>query len=69
MNGTEQPRGLGAVAKTLSMDMRTHDPAWLRMKLDMLMKTTGDDAFDMPMPPDGEAKRMPSLVAAFAHLA
>jgi ribonucleoside-diphosphate reductase alpha chain len=68
VNGSEQPRGLGALAKSLSMDMRARDPVWLRMKLEMLMKTAGDDAFDMPMPPDGEVKRMPSLVAAFAHL-
>jgi ribonucleoside-diphosphate reductase alpha chain len=68
VNGAEQPRGLGALAKSLSMDMRTQDAVWVRMKLEMLMKTAGDDAFDMPMPPDGETKRMPSLVAAFAHL-
>jgi ribonucleoside-diphosphate reductase alpha chain len=68
VNGAEQPRGLGALAKTLSMDMRARDPVWVRMKLEMLMKTAGDDAFDLPMPPDGEVKRMPSLVAAFAHL-
>ena len=68
VNGSEQPRGLGALAKSLSMDMRTSDPVWVRMKLEMLMKTAGDDAFDMPMPPDGEIKRMPSLVSAFAHL-
>jgi ribonucleoside-diphosphate reductase alpha chain len=68
VNGSEQPRGLGALAKSLSMDMRTRDPVWIRMKLEMLMKTAGDDAFDMPMPPDGEVMRMPSLVAAFAHL-
>ncbi len=68
VNGSEQPRGLGALAKSLSMDMRTSDPVWVRMKLEMLMKTAGDDAFDMPMPPDGEVKRMPSLVSAFAHL-
>ncbi|MDP2144029.1 MAG: adenosylcobalamin-dependent ribonucleoside-diphosphate reductase [Gallionella sp.] len=68
VNGSEQPRGLGALAKSLSMDMRTRDPVWIRMKLEMLMKTAGDDAFDMAMPPDGEIKRMPSLVAAFAHL-
>ncbi len=68
VNGSEQPRGLGALAKSLSMDMRTQDPVWVRMKLEMLMKTAGDDTFDMPMPPDGEIKRMPSLVAAFAHL-
>jgi len=68
VNGSEQPRGLGALAKSMSMDMRTRDPVWIRMKLEMLMKTAGDDAFDMPMPPDGEVRRMPSLVAAFAHL-
>jgi ribonucleoside-diphosphate reductase alpha chain len=68
VNGSEQPRGLGALAKSLSMDMRTRDPVWVRMKLEMLMKTAGDDAFDMPMPPDGNVRRMPSLVAAFAHL-
>ena len=68
VNGAEQPRGLGALAKSLSMDMRTEDPVWVRMKLEMLMKTAGDDAFDMPMPPDCEIKRMPSLVSAFAHL-
>ncbi|MEO8333186.1 MAG: LAGLIDADG family homing endonuclease, partial [Gallionella sp.] len=68
VNGSEQPRGLGALAKSLSMDMRTRDQVWVRMKLEMLMKTAGDDAFDMPMPPNGEVKRMPSLVAAFAHL-
>jgi ribonucleoside-diphosphate reductase alpha chain len=68
VNGAEQPRGLGALAKSLSMDMRARDPVWVRMKLEMLMKTAGDDAFDMPMPPTGEVQRMPSLVSAFAHL-
>jgi ribonucleoside-diphosphate reductase alpha chain len=68
VNGSEQPRGLGALAKSLSMDMRTQDAVWVRMKLEMLMKTAGDDAFDMPMPPDGKITRMPSLVSAFAHL-
>ena len=68
VNGSEQPRGLGALAKSLSMDMRTRDPVWIRMKLEMLMKTAGDDTFEMPMPPTGELQRMPSLVAAFAHL-
>ena len=68
VNGSEQPRGLGAVAKSLSMDMRTRDPVWVRMKLEMLIKTSGDDAFDLPMPPNGEVMRMPSLVAAFAYL-
>jgi ribonucleoside-diphosphate reductase alpha chain len=68
VNGTEQPRGLGAVAKTLSMDMRAQDKAWLRMKLDMLARTAGDDAFDCPMPPKGKPVRVPSMVAAFARI-
>ena len=34
INGAEQPRGLAALAKTLSMDLRTNDAAWLRLKLD-----------------------------------
>ena len=68
VNGAEQPRGLGAVAKTLSMDMRANDPAWLRLKLDTLAKTASDDAFDMPFPPHGEKKRMPSLCSAVAQL-
>ncbi len=68
VNGSEQPRGLGALAKTLSMDMRANDPGWLRLKLDTLAKTAGDDAFDMPFPPSGEKKRMPSVVSSFAQV-
>jgi ribonucleoside-diphosphate reductase alpha chain len=68
VNGSEQPRGIGALAKTLSMDMRANDPAWLRLKLDTLSKTAGDDSFDMPFPPHGEKKRMPSVVAALAQV-
>ncbi|HUG76916.1 MAG TPA: adenosylcobalamin-dependent ribonucleoside-diphosphate reductase [Burkholderiales bacterium] len=68
VNGSEQPRGLGALAKTLSMDMRANDHAWLRLKLDALAKAGGDDGFDMPFPPRGERKRMPSIVSAFAQV-
>ncbi len=68
VNGSEQPRGLGALAKTLSMDMRANDPGWLKLKLETLAKAAGDDAFDMPFPPSGERKRMPSIVSAFAQL-
>jgi ribonucleoside-diphosphate reductase alpha chain len=68
VNGSEQPRALGALAKTLSVDMRSEDRAWLRRKLESLMKLRGDDYFDLPMPPDGEVRRMPSLVAGFANL-
>ena len=68
VNGAEQPRGLGAIAKTLSMDMRAEDRQWLDMKLAALQKASGDDAFDMAMPPAGEPLRVPSLVSGFARL-
>ena len=68
VNGAEQPRGLGALAKTLSMDMRAQDRGWLNMKLAALEKAGGDDAFDMAFPPTGEKVRVPSLVAGFAKI-
>ena len=68
VNGAEQPRGLGAVAKTLSMDMRANDRAWLKLKLDELARTPGDQSFDMPFPPHGERKTVPSVVAGVAQL-
>jgi ribonucleoside-diphosphate reductase alpha chain len=68
VNGGEQPRGLGAIAKTLSMDMRAEDRKWLDMKLSALQKAVGDDAFDIALPPDGEKVRVPSLVSGFARL-
>ena len=68
INGAEQPRGLGAIAKTLSMDMRTDDRKWLDMKLSALQKASGDDGFEMAMPPDGRRVRVPSLVSGFARL-
>ena len=67
INGNEQPRGLGAIAKTMSMDMRALDAKWLRMKLDLLART-GGDAFDCAMPPEGKPLRVPSIVAAFARI-
>jgi ribonucleoside-diphosphate reductase alpha chain len=68
VNGTEQPRGLGAVAKTLSMDMRAKDRAWLALKLDVLAKTPGEQSFEMPFPPHGERKLVPSVVAGVAQV-
>ena len=67
VNGNEQPRGIGAIAKTLSMDMRAQDADWLRVKLDVLART-GGDAFDCAMPPAGQRVRVPSIVAAFARI-
>lgn len=68
VNGYEQPRGLGAVAKTLSMDMRTQDAGWLKTKLDVLVKAQGDDGFMLELPPHGQAVQVPSLVSGFAQV-
>ncbi|MBB4844634.1 ribonucleoside-diphosphate reductase alpha chain [Paucibacter oligotrophus] len=66
VNGAEQPRGLAAVAKTLSMDLRSNDAAWLRLKLDALATVAEERAFEMPMPPGGELRLFPGVVAATA---
>ncbi|EKD97107.1 MAG: hypothetical protein ACD_23C01068G0001 [uncultured bacterium] len=66
--GAEQPRGLAAIAKSLSVDMRTDDGAWLAMKLDSLLHTVGDDGFEMTDPATGKVVMMPSLAAGFASL-
>ena len=66
VNGTEQPRGLGAMAKTLSMDLRANDPAWLQLKLDALSTVAEEHSFEMPFPPHGERRLFPGVVAATA---
>ncbi|WP_310389959.1 adenosylcobalamin-dependent ribonucleoside-diphosphate reductase [Roseateles sp.] len=66
VNGAEQPRGLAAVAKTLSMDLRSNDAAWLRLKLDALATVAEERAFEMPIPPNGESRLFPGVVAATA---
>ena len=66
VNGAEQPRGIGALAKTLSMDMRAHDAAWLKLKLDALATVAEERAFEMPFPPNGEKRLFPGVVAATA---
>ena len=68
VNGAEQPRGLGAVAKTLSMDMRAKDRAWLKLKLDVLSKTPGDHSVEMPVPPHGARRLVPSVAAGLAQV-
>ncbi len=67
VNGAEQPRGLGALAKSLSMDMRCEDRGWLKTKLDALVKT-GGTPFEMRMPGSKEPTIVPSHVAALARL-
>lgn len=66
VNGTDQPRGLGALAKTLSMDLRTNDPAWLQLKLDALATVAEEHSFEMAFPPHGEKRLFPGVVAATA---
>jgi len=68
VNGAEQPRGLGAIAKTLSMDMRSEDRAWLKMKLDALAKSRDEQGFQIPFPPDGEPVWVSGVVAVFARI-
>ncbi len=68
VNGAEQPRGLGAIAKTLSMDMRSEDRAWLKMKLDALAKARDEEGFSIAMPPQGKHEWQKGVVAAFANI-
>ncbi|MCL2655916.1 MAG: adenosylcobalamin-dependent ribonucleoside-diphosphate reductase [Betaproteobacteria bacterium] len=68
VNGANQPRGLGAVAKTLSMDMRANDRGWLKLKLDTLARSVGEGSFELPFPPNGEHKVVPGVVAGFAQV-
>jgi ribonucleoside-diphosphate reductase alpha chain len=67
VNGEEQPRGIGALAKSLSMDMRSEDQGWLKAKLDALAKTAGQP-FEMRMPGDSSQTVVASEVSALARL-
>lgn len=67
INGAEAPRGMNALAKTLSADMRTFDKPWLRLKLESLRKCDGEPV-EIAIPPSGELKRVPSVVSAFSQL-
>ncbi|MFQ8430839.1 adenosylcobalamin-dependent ribonucleoside-diphosphate reductase [Amaricoccus sp. W119] len=67
VNGEQTPRGLGALAKNLSMDMRAQDRAWLAAKLDSLAKTPGAP-YSVPMPPDGRIAPVAGNVSAFASV-
>ncbi len=65
--GGQPPRGLDAIAKTLSIDMRANDRSWLSKRFTML-SNVGGDSFEMPMPPNGEFVQVPSATAALARL-
>lgn len=65
--GGQGPRGLDAIAKTLSTDMRANDRGWVSKRL-ALLSTTQGVAFEMTMPPDGRKVQVPSATAALARL-
>lgn len=67
VNGSDQPRGLGALAKSLSMDMRSEDRAWLQMKLDAIQKVVEGDAFPVSLG-DNPPFMAGGAVAAFARI-
>jgi len=68
VNGARPPRGLGSVAKMLSLDMYTDDFPWLSRKLEVLARTNGGVEFQITDPETGEPTWMPSTVAALARL-
>lgn len=63
----EAPRGLDALAKTLSSDMRSNDRGWLRRKLESISRTA-DTPFLMALPPNGREVMVPGAAAALARL-
>jgi ribonucleoside-diphosphate reductase alpha chain len=66
VNGAMTPRGMDALAKNLSMDMRSEDREWLKIKLNSLSKTP-TVPFQMTMP-SGEKEIVPGSVSALARL-
>ena len=68
VNGAEQPRGLGAIAKSLSMDMRSEDRAWLRTKLEALSRCRDEQGFTVPFPPNGDPTWVHGVLGAFAQI-
>lgn len=68
VNGASQPRGLGALAKTLSMDLRANDLGWLQLKLEALASVADEQGFELAFPPGGQPRRFPGVVAALAAL-
>ncbi|MNR71579.1 Ribonucleoside-diphosphate reductase NrdZ [compost metagenome] len=67
VNGAKPPRGLGSVAKMLSLDMYTDDAGWVQRKLDVLAKANGSYV-ELTDPETGEKVTKPSAVAGLAHL-
>lgn len=68
IQGRKAPRALGAVAKVLSIDMRSADKGWVAKKLSALAKTQGETPFLINMPPSGEKLWMLSACQAIAKV-
>lgn len=68
VNGVDQPRGLGAVAKIFSIDMRANDRHWLQWKLDKLMKAGDEHGFDALIPGSDVPRHFDGIVPFFAKL-
>ncbi|WP_434629183.1 adenosylcobalamin-dependent ribonucleoside-diphosphate reductase [Chromobacterium sp. CV08] len=66
VNATDEQRGLSAIAKTLSMDMRCRDRAWLAAKLDALSRTNGDKRYRFAL--GGKAIHASSAAAALGQV-
>ena len=67
VNGANQPRGLGAIAKLLSIDMRAGDASWVKFKLERLARADSGAAFKAAVP-GGEMKDFGGVVPYFAAL-
>lgn len=67
ITGPVLPRGLEAVAKMLSVDMRVSDKGWLRSKLEALSAVSEGGGFKLALP-GGENRYVPSVVAGFAQV-
>lgn len=67
VNGAAQPRGLGAIAKLLSIDMRAGDPTWVKFKLDRLARTASGNPFEAKAK-SGHLKEFSGIVPYFADL-
>jgi len=67
ISGAEAPRGMTAIAKVLSSDMRSKDPIWLYEKLQALQKTQ-NAPFVLSAPPKGEGVMVGSAAAAIGHM-
>jgi ribonucleoside-diphosphate reductase alpha chain len=68
VNGVDQPRGLGAIAKVFSIDMRANDRKWLQFKLDKMLKASDARGFDAKLPGSDVPRYFEGIVPYFAKL-